>query len=100
MNIHHLELFYYVARHRGISRAVRHMPYGILQYVANGYGLGVTVNAPEVVRHAGVRMRPLDGFEPVEIVAMWWGEPTPIIQTMLDESKRIIARQWPPEQRR
>jgi DNA-binding transcriptional LysR family regulator len=31
MNIHHLELFYYVARHRGISEAVRKMPYGIQQ---------------------------------------------------------------------
>ena len=31
MNIHHLELFYYVARHGGISEAVRHFPYGIQQ---------------------------------------------------------------------
>lgn len=31
MNIHHLELFYYVARHGGISAAVRQMPYGIQQ---------------------------------------------------------------------
>jgi DNA-binding transcriptional LysR family regulator len=31
LNIHHLELFYYVARHGGISEAVRHMPYGIQQ---------------------------------------------------------------------
>jgi DNA-binding transcriptional LysR family regulator len=31
MNIHHLELFYYVARHGGISEAVRKMPYGIQQ---------------------------------------------------------------------
>lgn len=31
MNIHHLELFYYVARHSGISEAVRKMPYGIQQ---------------------------------------------------------------------
>lgn len=31
MNVHHLELFYYVARHGGISSAVRHMPYGIQQ---------------------------------------------------------------------
>lgn len=29
MNLHHLELFYYVARHRGISEAARQMPYGI-----------------------------------------------------------------------
>ena len=31
MNIHHLELFYYVARHGGIAEAVRNMPYGIQQ---------------------------------------------------------------------
>lgn len=31
MNVHHLELFYYVARFGGISRAVRRMPYGIQQ---------------------------------------------------------------------
>ena len=31
MNVHHLELFYYVARYGGISSAVRHMPYGIQQ---------------------------------------------------------------------
>ncbi|HTD65718.1 MAG TPA: LysR family transcriptional regulator [Candidatus Limnocylindria bacterium] len=31
MNIHHLELFYYVAQHGGIAEAVRKMPYGIQQ---------------------------------------------------------------------
>jgi DNA-binding transcriptional LysR family regulator len=31
MNIHHLELFYYVAKHGGIGEAVRHFPYGIQQ---------------------------------------------------------------------
>lgn len=31
MNIHHLELFYYVARFGGIAEAVRNMPYGIQQ---------------------------------------------------------------------
>lgn len=31
MNIHHLELFYYVARYGGIAEAVRKMPYGIQQ---------------------------------------------------------------------
>src|SRR5688572_11080332 len=36
MNLHHLELFYYVARHGGISRAVRHMPYGIQQPAVSG----------------------------------------------------------------
>lgn len=36
MNVHHLELFHYVARHGGISRAVRHMPYGIQQPAVSG----------------------------------------------------------------
>lgn len=31
MNIHHLELFYYVAKHEGITKAIRHLPYGIQQ---------------------------------------------------------------------
>lgn len=31
MNIHHLELFYYVVKHRGVSAAARHIPYGIQQ---------------------------------------------------------------------
>ena len=31
LNLHHVELFYYVARHGGISEAVRHIPYGIQQ---------------------------------------------------------------------
>lgn len=36
MNIHHLELFYYVARHGGISNAVRNIPYGIQQPAVSG----------------------------------------------------------------
>ena len=31
LNIHHLELFFYVSRHGGISEAVRNIPYGIQQ---------------------------------------------------------------------
>jgi DNA-binding transcriptional LysR family regulator len=31
MNLHHLELYYYVAKHGGIAAAVTHMPYGIQQ---------------------------------------------------------------------
>lgn len=36
MNIHHLELFYYVAKHGGISEAARQMPYGIQQPAISG----------------------------------------------------------------
>lgn len=36
LNIHHLELFYYVARHGGIMEAVRNIPYGIQQPAVSG----------------------------------------------------------------
>jgi DNA-binding transcriptional LysR family regulator len=36
MNVHHLELFYYVARHGGIMEAVRNIPYGIQQPAISG----------------------------------------------------------------
>lgn len=36
MNVHHLELFYYVAKHGGISAAVRAIPYGIQQPAVSG----------------------------------------------------------------
>src|SRR3954469_12806074 len=47
MNVHHLELFYYVAKHGGITEAVRKIPYGIQQPAVSGqilrleYDLGV-----------------------------------------------------------
>lgn len=49
MNIHHLELFYYVARYGGIAAAVRAIPYGIQQPAVSGQmarleeSLGVTL---------------------------------------------------------
>ena len=36
MNIHHLELFYFVAKFEGITSAVRKMPYGIQQPAVSG----------------------------------------------------------------
>ena len=36
MNVHHLEQFYYVAKHGGISAAVRAIPYGIQQPAVSG----------------------------------------------------------------
>src|SRR5204862_1100359 len=42
----------------------------ITQYVANGHGVGASV-ALDVVRHPLVRALPLDGFEGIEMAAMW-----------------------------
>lgn len=44
MNVHHLELFYYVAKHGGITPAVRRMPYGIQQPAVSGQMLQLEKN--------------------------------------------------------
>lgn len=36
MNVHHLELYYYVAKYEGITAAVRKMPFGIQQPAVSG----------------------------------------------------------------
>jgi len=36
MNVHHLELYYFVAKYEGITAAVRKMPYGIQQPAVSG----------------------------------------------------------------
>jgi len=64
MNIHHLELFYYVARYGGISEAVRSMPYGIQQPAISGQiiqleaDLGVTLfqRRPFLLTPAGAEL--------------------------------------------
>src|SRR5688572_7470147 len=49
MNIHHLELFYHVARHGGISAAVRQMTYSIQQPA-------VSSQIRQLESHLGVRL--------------------------------------------
>ena len=67
----------------------------VTRYVANGYGIGLSVNAAEVVRHPSVRVLPLPDFESLEIAALWCGEPTPLVRAVLVEAKRYVTRQWP-----
>jgi len=49
VNVHHLELFYYVARYKGITSAVRKMPYGIQQPAVSGQLL-------QLERNLGVKL--------------------------------------------
>jgi DNA-binding transcriptional LysR family regulator len=67
----------------------------VTRYVANGYGIGVSLSSTEVVKHPDVRVLPLDGFEPVEMAALWNGEPTPLVRVVLEESQRFVAKEWP-----
>lgn len=64
----------------------------VARYVANGYGIGLSVHTAGVVVHPAVRELPLDGFEPVQIAALWQGEATPLIQAVLDEAQRYVAQ--------
>ena len=64
MNVHHLELFYYVAKHGGISAAVRKIPYGIQQPAISGQmgkleeelGLKLFERSPFRLTAEGVRL--------------------------------------------
>lgn len=79
MNIHHLELFYYVAKWGGISEAVRHIPYGIQQPAVSAQilqledSLGVTLfrRRPFCLMPAGERLYRfiLPFFENLDLVA-------------------------------
>jgi DNA-binding transcriptional LysR family regulator len=79
MNIHHLELFYFVAKHGGIAAAVRNIPYGIQQPAVSGQivkleeSLGTTLfqRRPFALSPTGAELfefiRPF--FENIDVVA-------------------------------
>ena len=79
MNIHHLELFYYVARNQGITAASRNMSYGIQQAAISGQvaqleeSLGTTLFArrPFALTPAGQKLYEFIApfFQNVESVA-------------------------------
>jgi DNA-binding transcriptional LysR family regulator len=64
MNIHHLELFFYVAKYEGIAGAVRNMPYGIQQpavsaqviQLENDLGMPLFQRRPFELTPAGVEL--------------------------------------------
>jgi DNA-binding transcriptional LysR family regulator len=51
MNIHHLELFYYVAKHGGVSAAARRIPYGIQQPAISAQIIQLEVNLGATLFH-------------------------------------------------
>ena len=48
-----------------------------------------------MVKHPDVRVLPLEGFAPIEIAALWCGEPPPLVQVVLAEARRFVAKTWP-----
>lgn len=48
----------------------------VTRQVAEGDGFGLTVDVPNLVGRAGLRVLPLAHFEPVPLAAFWRGKPT------------------------
>ena len=67
----------------------------IARYVANGDGAGVSIAAPGAALHPQVRALPLEGFAPIELAALWHGEPTPLLRSVLAEMQRYVTESWP-----
>jgi DNA-binding transcriptional LysR family regulator len=67
----------------------------ITRYVANGYGIGLSVNAGEIVEHPKVRVLELPGFEPIEIAVFWNGPLSPIVRETLELMHAYAAKKWP-----
>jgi len=67
----------------------------IARYVAQGEGVGVTLDLPGYVKQRGTRFVPLPGFAPVE-VAVWWRDPPgPVASAFVEEAVRLVRETWP-----
>jgi len=64
----------------------------IESYVANGFGIGLTVSIPKTKMSPKVRALPLRGFPPIIVGALWRGKPSPPLRTLLDELEARAAR--------
>ncbi len=61
-------------------------------YVANGFGIGLTVSIPKTKMSPKVRPLPLPGFPQVILGALWRGKPSPPLRTLLDELQARAER--------
>ena len=66
-------------------------------YVANGFGIGLSVLVPNARLSPKVRPVPLPDFAPVILGALWRGKPSALLQAFLDET-RLRAKHFSPGQ--
>ena len=67
----------------------------IQTYVANGFGIGVTVQVPMAKHLPNVRAVPLPDFAPVVLGVMWRGKTSALLQAFLDEMQLRAKRLSP-----
>ena len=94
MNIHHLELFYYVAKHGGISEAVRNMPYGIQQPAISGQVIQLEESLGVALFHRRPFALTAPGKELYEFIKPFFDNLTPIAEKIrggVSQHLRIAA---------
>jgi DNA-binding transcriptional LysR family regulator len=64
----------------------------VCRYVAEGFGVGLTVIRKDVSAPKGTRHVPLTGFPVVPFVALWQGKPNPLIEAVLEEAQGIAGK--------
>ena len=67
----------------------------VTEYVAHGYGIGVSVNLPNLVKQAKVRVIPLPGFDAVEVAVLWRPPSTPLQEALLAVIRDRARELWP-----
>lgn len=67
----------------------------VTRYVANGYGIGVGLNLPHLIRHPKVRAVPLPNFPLVEIAALWQPPLSPLQSDLLEAIQSRARELWP-----
>ncbi len=84
MNVHHLELFYYVARNGGISAAVRKIPYGIQQPA-------VSTQVGRLEKELGVRLFERSPFRLTEPGKILYAHVAPFFDQMPVVATKLLA---------
>jgi DNA-binding transcriptional LysR family regulator len=58
-------------------------------YVANGYGFGLSIVVPKAKPRRDLRQLPLEGFEPVTFGVLWQGRPSAVLEAFLAAIKKV-----------
>ena len=67
----------------------------LARYVENEYGVGLTVNSPDLEKNRKLRVLPLPDFPALDLYAIWQGEAGPLTLALLEEVQRYAREEWP-----